>query len=270
MQNRFFMGTCSILHPSIACMERQIIYWQWLRSPLRLGLSASLLIGLFSGSDGAVAQEAPAPATQSPEVSQAASDLDLKPEVIQESPVLQRWLREVPDVLSDIKHDPSFRTRIRAGYSQFPSTDHAGGWNVGVEDVFLGRSGLTVSGEYQAAFNGDRKAYGGDVRYYVRPMGSYVNVAPVVGYRHLETDQYSTDGVNVGVRVLLVMSRTGAADVSLTQSWVSPGSDEEVGLTTLSAGYAVTNNLRLSTDIQKQNSRFAKDSRVGVSLEWMP
>ncbi|WP_242024400.1 hypothetical protein [Trichocoleus sp. FACHB-591] len=251
-------------------MERQIIYWQWLRSPFRLGLFASLLIGLFSGNNWAVAQEAPGPNTQSPEVSQAASDLDLKPEVIEESPVLQRWLREVPDVLSEIKHDPSFRTRVRAGYSQFPSTDHAGGWNVGVEDIFLGRSGLTVSGEYQAAFNGDREAYGGDVRYYVRPLGSYVNVAPVVGYRHLETNQYSTDGVNVGVRVLLVMSRTGAADVSLTQSWVSPGSDEEVGLTTLSAGYAVTSNLRLSTDIQKQNSRFAKDSRVGVSLEWMP
>ncbi len=134
----------------------------------------------------------------------------------------------------------------------------------------MGRTGLTVSGEYQAAFNGEREAYGGDLRYYLRPLGSYVNVAPVVGYRHLETDEYSTDGVNVGARLLLVLSRGGAADFSLTQSWVSPGTDEEVGLTTLSFGYAFTSNLRLSTDIQKQNSRQSKDSRVGIVLEWMP
>jgi hypothetical protein len=69
---------------------------------------------------------------------------------------------------------------------------------------------------------------------------------------------------------MLALSRTGAADVSLTQSFVSPGSNEEVGITTLSVGYAITRNLRLSTDIQKQNSREDKDSRVGIVLEWMP
>ena len=104
----------------------------------------------------------------------------------------------------------------------------------------------------------------------MRPLGKYINFAPLVGYRHLETDKYSTDGVNVGVRLLLVLSRSGAADISLTQSWVSPGTDEEVGLTTLSFGYAVTQNLRLSTDIQKQNSPEDKDSQVGIVLEWMP
>lgn len=196
--------------------------------------------------------------------------LDLNPEIIESSPVLQRWLRQVPNVLEEIAKDPSFRTRLRLGYSQFPSTGQAGGVNVGVEDVFIGRSGLTVNGEYQAAFNAERTAYGGDLRYYVRPLGSYINVAPVVGYRHLETEEYAKDGVNVGARLLLVLSRSGAADISLTQSWVSPGTDEEVGLTTLSVGYAFTRNLRLSTDIQKQNSRESKDSRVGIVLEWMP
>ncbi len=111
---------------------------------------------------------------------------------------------------------------------------------------------------------------GSRLRYYLRPLGSYVNVAPVVGYRNLETDRYSTDGVNLGARLLLVLSRGGAADISLTQSWVAPGTDEEVGLTTLSVGYALTRNLRLSTDIQKQNARQSKDSRVGIVLEWMP
>lgn len=197
------------------------------------------------------------------------TSIDLDPKLIDSSPLLQRWLRQVPDVLDDIRRDPSFRTRLRVGYSQFPSTDQAGGWNVGVEDVFVGRSGITFSADYQASFNGDREAWGTDLRYYLRPLGSYINVAPVLGYRRLETTRYSTDGVNLGLRLLLVPSRTGAADISLTQSWVSPGGDEEVGLTTLSFGYAVTHNLRLSTDIQKQNARQRKDSRVGIALEWM-
>jgi hypothetical protein len=183
---------------------------------------------------------------------------------------LQRWLREVPNVLEEIRNDPSFRTRLRLGYSQFPSTGQAAGFNVGVEDVFIGRTGLTVSGDYQRSFNGNREAYGADLRYYVLPLGSYVNIAPQVGYRNLTTGNFSTDGVNVGARLMLALSRTGAADVSLTQSFVSPGSNEEVGITTLSVGYAITRNLRLSTDIQKQNSREDKDSRVGIVLEWMP
>jgi hypothetical protein len=200
----------------------------------------------------------------------ATNNLDLKPEIIENSPVLQRWQRNVPNVLEEIRNDPSFRTRIRLGYSQFPSTGQAGGFNVGVEDVFIGRTGLTVSSDYQRSFNGKREAYGADLHYYVLPLGSYVNIAPLVGYRNLQTDKYSTDGVNVGARLMLALSRTGAADLALTQSFVSPGSSDEVGITTLSVGYAITRNLRLSTDIQKQNSRQRKDSRVGLVLEWMP
>jgi hypothetical protein len=101
-------------------------------------------------------------------------------------------------------------------------------------------------------------------------LGSYVNIAPVVGYRHLETNSYSTDGVNLGAKLLLVLSRGGAADISLTQSWVAPGTGEEVGLTTLSVGYAITRNLRISTDIQQQNAKQDKDTRLGVVLEWIP
>ncbi|MEQ8465144.1 hypothetical protein [Coleofasciculus sp. E1-EBD-02] len=200
----------------------------------------------------------------------AAQELELNPEIIENSPVLQRWLQDVPNVLEEIRHDPSFRTRFRFGYSQFPSTEQAGGLNIGVEDIFINRSGFTVSGDYHTSFNGDREAFGVDLRYYLRPLGNYVNVAPLVGYRYLESNDYTTDGVNLGVKLQLVLSRTGAADISLTQSFVSPGSDDEVGLTTLSVGYAVTPDLRLSTDIQKQNSTEEKDSRVGIVLEWMP
>ncbi|MEQ8755517.1 MAG: hypothetical protein RID09_18650 [Coleofasciculus sp. G1-WW12-02] len=200
----------------------------------------------------------------------AAQELELSPEIIENSPVLQRWLQDVPNVLEEIRHDPSFRTRFRLGYSQFPSTGQAGGLNIGVEDIFINRSGFTVSGDYHTSFNRDREAYGVDLRYYLRPLGSYLNVAPLVGYRYLESNNYTTDGVNIGVKLQLVLSRTGAADISLTQSFVSPGSEDEVGLTTLSVGYAVTPDLRLSTDIQKQNSTEEKDSRVGIVLEWMP
>ena len=195
--------------------------------------------------------------------------LDLSPELIEESPTLQRWLQEVPDLLSDIAHDPSFRTRLRAGFSQFPSTGQTTGFHVGVEDVFVGRTGLTISGDYYQNGNRDRQSYGVDLRYYLLSLGSRLNVAPIVGYRYLKSDPFSTDGVNLGVRLLIVPSRTGAADISLTQNWISPASSEEVGVTTLSFGYAVTHDLRISTDIQIQNSPIGHDSRVGISLEWM-
>ena len=199
----------------------------------------------------------------------AVQELDLSPDIIQGSPVLRRWRKIVPNVLDDIKNDPSFHTLARFGYFQFSSKGQAIGVSVGVEDVFIGRSSLTVSGEYEAAFNGKHEAYGADLHYYLRPLGSYVNFAPVVGYKYLQTNRYSTDGVNLGARLLLVLSRSGAADISLTKSWVSPGTNEEVGLTTLAFGYAVTHKLRLGTEIQHQNARKGKDSRLGIVLEWM-
>jgi hypothetical protein len=199
-----------------------------------------------------------------------AEDLDLSPEVIQESPVLQRWLQEVPDVLEDIRSDPSFRTRVRAGYSQFPSTDDASGFNVGVEDLFLGGTGLTVSGDYQASGDGDRASAGAQLRYYLLPLGNYVNIAPVVGYRHLETEAYSTNGLEVGGRLMFALSRGGAGDLSLGYSQVGIGGDESVGLASVSVGYAVSRNVRLATDLQWQIADGDDDSRVGIVLELMP
>jgi hypothetical protein len=197
-----------------------------------------------------------------PENTNTAQDLS-----IEDSPVFQRWQRQVPNILEDINNNPSFRTRVWLGYNRFPTGD---GLNIGVEDIFVGQSRLTLSGDYQWAFEGEYTSYGADLHYYLRPLGRYINIAPLVGYRHLQTNEYSTDGVNVGARLLFVLSRGGAADIAITQSWVAPGTAEEVGLTTLSIGYAVTQNLRLSTDVQKQNSRHSKDNRVGIGLEWMP
>ncbi len=192
--------------------------------------------------------------------------IDLDPKLIQSSPTLQRWLNKVPNIQEEIQRDPSFRARLRLGYS---SAKGANGWTVGVEEVLLDRSGFTLSADYQASFNSKQKSWGTDLRYYVAPLGSSINLAPVVGYRQVETDRYAARGLNLGARVLLVPSRTGAAELSLTQSWVSPGSAEEVALTRLSFGYAVTPNLRLSTDLQRQRWRDRRDDRFGVGLEWM-
>ena len=192
--------------------------------------------------------------------------IDLNPTLIKSSPTLQRWLHKTPNILEDIQRDPSFRTRLRLGYSSAKGSD---GWNVGVEEVFLDRSGFTVSADYQASFDQKQESWGADLRYYVAPLGSSINIAPVVGYRHVETDRYAARGLNLGARLLLVPSRTGAAELSLTQTWVSPGSAEEVALTRLSFGYAVTHNLRLSTDLQRQRSRDQRDDRFGIGLEWM-
>ncbi|HAC63194.1 MAG TPA: hypothetical protein DCF68_06545 [Cyanothece sp. UBA12306] len=194
---------------------------------------------------------------------------DLPSEMIEDSPLLQRWLKNPPNVLEDIYNDPSFRTIIRIGYAEFPSTKHDGGINIGVKDVFIGKTGLTISGDYQTSF-GDRDAGGVDLQYYLLPLGSYINLAPVVGYRAISTDNYSEDGVNIGGKIILPLSRTGASDISFSQNFISPGKQDEVGIIKLSFGYAITKQIRLSTEIEKQNSRVKKDSQVSIILEWVP
>lgn len=196
--------------------------------------------------------------------------IDISPEIINGSPVLQKWLKGIPDVMNDIKTDPSFRTRVKVGYSQYPSAGQSGGIHAAIDDVFFGRSGLSASANYNSASNANRMAYGVDAQYYLLPLGGYINITPLVGFRHLQTDKYNRDGLNLGVKLMLVPSRGGGADIALSQSWVGFGSDTETGLTTLSVGYALTNNLRLSTDIQQQNARENYDSRVGFGVEWMP
>jgi hypothetical protein len=141
---------------------------------------------------------------------------------------------------------------------------------LGIEDIRLGATSLTVRAEYQGTATGDRLTTGADVQYYLLPLGFYGNIAPLIGYRYLQSDDYSTQGVNVGVKLVLALSRTGAADMVLTQSFVAPGSGEEVGITSLTVGYAVTKNLRIAADLAIQNSPESKDGRVGIIWEWLP
>jgi hypothetical protein len=183
----------------------------------------------------------------------AAEPIDLDPQLIESSPVLQRWLKQPPDVAADIANDPSFRTRYQIGVSRF---DDRTGLSLGIEDLRIGQTPVTASAVYR------RDHWGADLQYYVRSLGNYINVAPVLGYRHLET----AEGLHVGVRSLFVLSRGGGADIALSQTWVLP----ETSLTTLSFGYAVTHNLRVSTEFQRERGRDRKDTRIGIGLEWMP
>lgn len=198
--------------------------------------------------------------------------LNLSPEVIEQSPVLQRWMQAVPDIREDIRSDPSFVTRFYAGYSFFPSSDSTSGIAVGLEDLFIADTPLTLSADYQQNFDSHsslrRRAYGADLHYYLLPLGDYLNVSPILGYRYVESgDDYQVDGANVGLRLRFVPSRTGAADVTLDQSWIV-GDREGMSITHINVGYAVTDDLRLSTDLEWQRTADEGDSRVGVNLEW--
>ncbi|MEB3290696.1 MAG: hypothetical protein VKI82_12330 [Leptolyngbya sp.] len=196
--------------------------------------------------------------------------LDLDPQIIEDGPVLQQWLEEVPDIAEEIRHSPSFRTRLRVGYANFPSNGEISGFQVGVEDVFVWPgTGLTASADFSRSGNGQREAYGAEARYYVLPLGGYVNVAPTLGYRSVSAPGYNTDGLDLGLRLMIIPSRGGAADLALSQHWVAPGTDREVGLTRINLGYAVTSQLRIGSDLEFQNSRFGQESRWGVGLEWL-
>lgn len=236
-----------------------------------------IMLVLFPVGSSSVLAQDQSGAADEPTVSQESGEdasgdlLELPPEVIDGSPILQEWLEQIPDIADEILHEPSFPTRLRLGYAYFPSTAQVGGIQVGLEDWHvLEESRLTVSGSYARSWNGQRQDYGAEARYYLLPLGGYLNVAPVVGYRYLETSRYTTDGLNLGFRVLLVPSRGGGADVAVSQTWLAPGSGDEVGLTSISVGYGVTQKLRLATDIQFQNSRVGQDSRLGILIEYVP
>jgi len=190
-----------------------------------------------------------------------AQDVPLGRESWQNSPVLQRWQQRIPNVLEDIENDPSFRMRWRLGYGE---SGQQGSVNIGVEDVFLGDR-LTLSGDYQS---GAQNTYGAELRYYLLPLGNYANAAPVLGYRQVNTPNFSTNGVSMGARVQVVLSRPSAADIALSQTWIAPGGSQEVALTSLTLGYAVTSHLRVGTQWQLQNSRQQSDRRVGIFVEF--
>ena len=199
------------------------------------------------------------------------ADLNLAPQIIESSPVLQRWLEAIPDLQTAIAQDPSFTTIWRLGYIYSPSSQGGkSGLAVGVEDLGINQTWpLTFRADYQTNFGAAHNG-GLDVQYYLLPLGTTVNITPLIGYRYWQTSQYHTQGLNLGAKVIFALSPTGAADVRWSQSFIAPGSNTEAGLTQVSLGYALTNHLRLATAWQQQNSKAQKDHSFVFYWEWIP
>jgi hypothetical protein len=196
--------------------------------------------------------------------------LDLDPAILEQSPVLRRWLQQIPEVEMEVRQVPAFRPRLRVSYTQFPSREQVGGWQVGLEDIFLvPGKGLAAGADYGQSGTGDLQSYGVEARYYLLPLGGYLNLAPTLGYRSLTTTTHSSTGVSLGLRLVVVPSRGGGTDLSLSQQWIAPGQIQEAGLTTVTLGYALTPHLRLGTDWQWQRSNLGQDNRWGLGLEWL-
>ncbi|AFY73788.1 hypothetical protein Syn7502_01741 [Synechococcus sp. PCC 7502] len=193
------------------------------------------------------------------------NNLKLNQEIIDNSPVLRRWLVEPPDILLDIYENPSFTTKLRLGLT---SRDQSLGFDLGVVDLFLGRnSPVTISAGYQREFSGREADLNADLKYYVLPLGGYFNFAPQVGYRSIDFFGENVSGINIGVQGVLVLSPR-SSDLRLSQTFTAPGSDRETSITTLSTSYALTNRLNIGSNIQWRRSPVRSDSRVGFYLEW--
>ena len=192
--------------------------------------------------------------------------IDIPPQ-IQSSPTLRKWLRAVPDIQKDINNDPSFKTRVRLGYTRFTQSN-TDGLSLGVEDFRFGPVPVTLSASYSASHTDS--TWGIDLQPYLFPLGGYLNVAPVVGIRSLSTSTTQTTGLNLGARILLVPSRGGGADVTLQQTWTAIGTDQEVGIGKISVGYAIAPKLRIATDLERWNGRSVFETRASLLLEWMP
>jgi len=199
-------------------------------------------------------------------ISSAASDLQLDNQIIQSSSVLRRWLVAPPDILDDIYNSPSFSPKFHLGLT---ARDHSLGFDLGVQDIFLGKTPLTISASYQHEFSGRETTMDATLRYYVLPLGYYFNFAPQIGYRQLEFwEQPTVSGLDVGLQGILVLS-PHTADLRLSQTFTAPASDRETSITTLSTSYAITKALSLGTNIQWRRSPLRSDSRVGFFLEWI-
>lgn len=191
-------------------------------------------------------------------------DLEIDRQIIESSPVLRKWLDNPPDLLNDIYNIPSFNTKARLGIT---SRDNSLGIEAGVEDLFVGQSPLTISGGYQSEFSGRERELQANLRYYLFPLGSYWNVAPIVGYRQFnQFERSQISGLDVGLLGILVLSPR-SSELRLSHTFTSPNGNLELSTTTLSTSYALSSNLRLGTKIEWRRSPIVYDSRVGFLLE---
>ena len=189
-----------------------------------------------------------------------AEDASLEDNFLDRSPVWQRWHHDPPNVLDEIRNTPALPPRVRLGLASNRE------WLVGVEDVTLYDRAI-IRGHYRAAF--DEQAdedYGADLGYYLLPRGSYFNVSPLLGFRHLDLGDRVNDGVNVGLLGTLALA-PGTADLAISYSLLDPFAGDEATLGSATAAYHLTRRLRLASQVNWRHSAGADDIAVGVFLE---
>ncbi len=196
--------------------------------------------------------------------SNRALDLKIDQKLIQSSPVLRRWLAQPPDVLQEIDQTPAFPTRLQLTLFTIPSRGGDTEWSAAFQDIFLAQSSVSVSTEYSQSTRTENRQWGTQARVYLLPLGSHLNIAPVMGYRTLIVDGWSFQGPEIGTR--FVIASPQAADISFTQSFTL---DEvtTVGRSQLAMGYALSPSIRISAQVQWQNSPIRWDTAYGFSLE---
>jgi hypothetical protein len=184
---------------------------------------------------------------------------------IENSPLLQRWLKQPPDLLQEIRETPSFNTKVGL---KLISRDQNLGFAIALDDLFIGRSPLTFSAGFEQEFARSSSNLDLNLRYYLLPLGDYFNLAPQIGYRAVAiADQPFLSGLDFGIQGIFALSPR-SADIRIAQTWTSIGSNSEISTTKLSASYAILPQLRLGSSIQWQRSPIRADSRVGIGLEF--
>ncbi|WP_287128378.1 hypothetical protein [Candidatus Cyanaurora vandensis] len=207
----------------------------------------------------------PAVAAQEEVFSRRAVDLQIDKELVRTSPVLKRWLTSPPDLLNEIDNTPAFPARLQLILATVPSRSGDTEWSASLQDIFIANGPVSLSTEYGQSLYTDNRQWGAHARFYLLPLGSQLNIAPVVGYRSLVVDGLAFRGPELGTRWVLTAPQ--AADISFSQSLVLSEQGLPVGRIQLSFGYAISPLLRLSAQVQWQNSALRYDTSYGFSLE---
>ncbi|MEM9569059.1 MAG: hypothetical protein AAF974_12210 [Cyanobacteria bacterium P01_E01_bin.34] len=182
-------------------------------------------------------------------------------DVLDDSPVWERWRDDLPNVLDDIRNTPALPPRVRLGLASNRE------WQVGAEDITLYDRAF-MRGHYRAAFDEQSdEEYGVDVGYYLFPRGNHFNVSPLLGFRHLDLGDRINDGVNVGLVGTIALA-PGTADLAVSYSLLDPFAEDEATLGSVTAAYHLTRRLRLASQVNWRHSVGADDIAVGVFFEF--
>ena len=198
-----------------------------------------------------------------PTLTEQAAEVGIEPALLENSPVLRRWLQSPPDLMQDIQQTPVFSPQLRTGIT---SRNNDLGAELSLEDIFVGQTPLTLSGTYQTEFAGREQSFAVQMRYYTLPLGSYFNIAPTLGYRQINLSQQpQISGVDLGLQGVFVLS-PHAADLRLGQTFTAPGASTETGITTISASYAITPSIRLHSRVEWRRNPGFYDQRFYGSI----